>query len=285
MPVLSILACEMLEDELVHVLSKDHGIKQLYLVENTNSFRLTRKLKSKELHPLVFHFDRLPDIVTENERNIFLDLILRFSKFDFLKNIHAELKAKKDEQLIIVVNLLSKNLHADLDRLHSEVCRNAREMSKISDGILIFYGKCAYSSESEADLKSLECPVYFLKDNNKGVADDCISVALGGNSSYTETKVKWGGKGSIYTTPMWSFSFQEWLDGSTPEFNDIKKYFDNPEYEQVFKINTPSLTNSDYDRSVSDFAKYFDMNVIEVKGTMELSFDSYMNAKAGVCKR
>ena len=36
MPVLSIIACGMLEDELVHVLSKDSEIEQLIIVENRN---------------------------------------------------------------------------------------------------------------------------------------------------------------------------------------------------------------------------------------------------------
>ena len=38
MPVLSIIACGMLEDELVHVLSKDSEIEQLIIVENRNMY-------------------------------------------------------------------------------------------------------------------------------------------------------------------------------------------------------------------------------------------------------
>lgn len=45
MPVLSIIACEMLEDELVYVLSKDTEIKHLFVVANRNSFRFVQKLK------------------------------------------------------------------------------------------------------------------------------------------------------------------------------------------------------------------------------------------------
>ena len=46
MPVLSIIACGMLEDELAHVLSRDHEIKQLIVVEN-NSFWFICKLRSE----------------------------------------------------------------------------------------------------------------------------------------------------------------------------------------------------------------------------------------------
>lgn len=283
MPVLSIVACEMLEDELVYVLSEDPDIRQLYLVENTNSFSLTRKLKSKGLRPLIFPFDSLSVIVAKNDRSTFSELISRFSKLSFFKNIHNTLKVGKSKQLIVVVNLLPKDLHADLERLHSEVYHNAREMAEFSDAVLLFYGKCAYSSESGSRLKSLDCPVYFLNDK-KDVAEDCISVALGGNSSYAETKDRWAGKGSFYATPMWVSSFQEWMNDSTSNLNGAEKYLYNPEYDQLFKISTPSLVNGDYHRSVSYFAKHFDMNIIDVKGTMELAFDSYMSAKACVCK-
>jgi hypothetical protein len=48
MPVLSIIACEMLEDELVYVLSKEPEIKRLFVVENRNSFRFVKKLRSEK---------------------------------------------------------------------------------------------------------------------------------------------------------------------------------------------------------------------------------------------
>jgi hypothetical protein len=47
MSVLSIIACGMLEDELVYVLSTDLEIKQLFVVENINSFRFVQKLKQE----------------------------------------------------------------------------------------------------------------------------------------------------------------------------------------------------------------------------------------------
>jgi hypothetical protein len=45
MAVLSIIACGMLEDELVHVLSKDSELKQLIVVEDRDNFGFRRKLK------------------------------------------------------------------------------------------------------------------------------------------------------------------------------------------------------------------------------------------------
>lgn len=272
MPVLSIVACEMLEDELVHVLSIDHDIRQLYLVEDTNSFRLTRKLKSRGMRPFIFPFDRLSAIVMENSRNLFSEGILRFPKFSIFKKIHYALKAGKCDHLIIVVNLLPKDLHADTDRLHSEVYRNARDMAKFSDGILLFYGKCAYSYESKTKLKSLDCPVYFLKDNNSEVVEDCISTALGGNDAYTKTDQL--GKGVFYATPMWITYMKERIKPDRPS-NDYN-YLNDPNYSHLFKINRLDSDNADFSINASEFAKTFDMDIININGTMKIAIDSYM---------
>ncbi len=280
MPVLSIVACEMLEDELVHVLSIDNDIRQLYLVENTNSFSLTRKLKSRGMRPMIFPFERLSAIVMENSRDLFSEIILCLSKFSFFKKIHNTLKTEKCEQLIIVVNLLPKDLHADTDRLHAEVYRNARDMAKFSDGILIFYGKCAYSNESRTRLESLDRPVYFLKDNNSEVVEDCISTALGGNDAYTKTGQP--GKGAFYVTPMWITYMKDWIKPGRSS-NDYK-YLNDPNYSLLFKVNRPDSDNADFSRNASEFAKTFDMDIININGTMKVATDSYMNAKLAVCK-
>jgi len=65
MPVLSIIACEMLEDELVYVLSKDQNTARLVLVENRQCFRFVRKLKSENCQARLFPLDRIPFILKQ----------------------------------------------------------------------------------------------------------------------------------------------------------------------------------------------------------------------------
>ncbi len=203
MPVLSIIACEMLEDELVYVLSKDLEIKHLFVVENRNSFRFVQKLKSEDLKPFMFSSDRLYPIVSESNRRSLGSFMKKLSNIPIFKKISGVLNKKKEQELTVVVNLLRKDLHSDIDHLQSEVYLNAKEMSEISDGILLFYGKCGYSSEKvQADLQKLDCPVYFLRDDERNIVDDCVSVALGGNEIYTKTMLLGNGRGAIYATPM-----------------------------------------------------------------------------------
>jgi len=65
MPVLSIIACRMLEDELVHILSKDRELKQLIVVENRGNLEFLRKLKSKNCTPRTVFLDRIPMLLKE----------------------------------------------------------------------------------------------------------------------------------------------------------------------------------------------------------------------------
>ncbi len=63
MPVLSIIACDMLEDELAYVLSKDSDLEQMILVEKRECFGLQRKLKSLGCLPALIPLDRVPEIL------------------------------------------------------------------------------------------------------------------------------------------------------------------------------------------------------------------------------
>jgi Protein of unknown function (DUF1638). len=283
MPVLSVVACEMLEDELVYVLSKDLEIKQLFVVENINSLRFVQKLKSENLKPFMFSSDRLYSIVSESNRRLPDSFTKIFSNIPIFKRTSGALNKKKGQQLTVIVNLLRKDLHSDIDHLQSEVYRNSKEMSKISDGILLFYGKCGYSSEKvQDDLRRLDCPVYFLRDDEKNIVDDCVSVALGGNKIYTKTMLLGNGKGAIYATPMWLSSLNETDYRSTVSFKNISKYLSSPMYSLLFKINNQNYKDNNFRRNASEFAKIFDMETIDVDGTMDIAINSYTEAKTSI---
>jgi hypothetical protein len=47
MPVLSIIACRMLEDEIVHLLSVDREVREILLVDGKESLGLSGKLRAQ----------------------------------------------------------------------------------------------------------------------------------------------------------------------------------------------------------------------------------------------
>jgi hypothetical protein len=56
-PILSIIACEMLEGELICIFLKDGSLNKLLVAENRQCFRFVRKLRSKNCHPRFFPLD------------------------------------------------------------------------------------------------------------------------------------------------------------------------------------------------------------------------------------
>ncbi|AKB82849.1 hypothetical protein MSBR3_2271 [Methanosarcina barkeri 3] len=313
MPVLSIIACEMLEDELAYVLSEDHDLGQLIVLENRQSFRFVRKLKSRNCQLRLFPLEKVPIFLKGVNNSVYnsasvniLKLLLKFQFFEKIPH-HIRKKSKEKnneknnekndekndeknneknkEKPIIVVNTLKLGLHADCELLRSEIYQHIKKMAAFSDGILIFYGNCGHSlRNTEEEFKDLPCSLYFLKDEKGEIVDDCISVALGGNDNYAEVMQGGNGTGMIYLTPMWASSWKQMRKESnnTSDFNDsfLKRH-----YKKVVKINNNISTGSEFDENVLDYAQTFDMSIAEMEGSMEIASRSYLNAKNNVCKR
>ncbi|WP_292388566.1 DUF1638 domain-containing protein [Methanosarcina sp. UBA5] len=207
-----------------------------------------------------------------------------FSSFSILKKFCR--KRKLREEVSVVVNLLSLGLHADLEILKTEVYRNIREMSLFSDRILIFYGTCEHApGKLEEDLSDLECPLFFLKRpkrrNYKGLHQ---SGARRKRSLCHRVMAKFQGMGTIYLTPMWASSWKKLEnENGSQDFN--KHYLKNPLYCLAPRIDSGLVDDPDFHVNVKDFACPFDMKVVNLKGSLEITEQSYLNARNGVTKK
>jgi hypothetical protein len=68
MPVLSIVACRMLEDELAYVLSADGEVQELLLVDGKEALSLSAKLKAQNRPHLLLGRDRIAPHLQERQR-------------------------------------------------------------------------------------------------------------------------------------------------------------------------------------------------------------------------
>lgn len=280
MPILSIIACRMLEDELVHVLSKDSQLKQLIVVENRDSSGFLRKLRQRNCNPRTVFLDRIPMLMKGQANPDFRVFTRLLSGFPLFKKLCR--KRKDRENISVVVNILSLSLHADIEILKTEVYKNIREMASFSDRILIFYGTCGHAlGKLEEDLSDIECPLFFLKDRNGEVIEDCISLALGGNEAYARAMTEFQGMGTIYLTPMWASSWKK-LENETGNRDFNKHYLKNPLYCLAAKIDNGFTNDPDFHTNVKDFACTFGMKVVNLKGNVEITEKSYLNARNGV---
>ncbi len=299
MPVLSIIACDMLEDELTYILSKDSKLEQLILVDKKECFGLQRKLKSLGCLPALIPLDRIQEILKGEKNQSFQSILKPFCGFRFIENIRRKLENGYKKRVTVVANMLKMGLHIDNELLKAEVYRNIREMSRFSDRILIFYGTCGHSLVNiEKDFEGLRCQLYFLKDDKGGIIEDCISTALGGNDAYV--RVMGEGEGTFYLTPMWAsgrmiadlrtegtlfYPTPTWASDRMKfpkeKFSELsendKKYIKR--YGRVAKINTGLSYEPDFDENVRYFARFFNLKIVEIQGSKKIAEQSYQNAK------
>ncbi len=279
MPVLSIIACGMLEDELAYVLSGDRELAQLILVENSEHFGLQRKLKSLGCLPALIPLDRVPEILIR-ENNQSLHAILKpLCCFNFVKKIRNKLEKQHKPEVTVVANMLRRGLHVDVEMIRIEVYKKIMEMSRFSDRILIFYGTCGHSlANLEKDFENLGCQLYFLKDEKGEIVEDCISVALGGNDVYARALVNGESEGTFYLTPMWASNWEEKPNGNAIFSSEFDNKFLKL-YGRAAKINTGLSYEPDFDKNVRNFAQFFNLEIVELKGSKKIAEQSYQNAK------
>ncbi len=285
MPVLSIIACGMLEDELVHVLSKDSGLKQLIVVEDRGNLEFLRKLKSKNCTPWTAYLDRVPMLLKDGD-SLNSGAHMKFlSLLPLYKKIREKRELIEKKKVTVVVNLLRLDLHSDLEQLKAKVYENIREMASFSDNILVFYGSCGHTfGKLGEDFAGLGCPLSFLKDKDGEMIEDCISLALGGNEAYAGCMLEFRSMGTIYLTPMWASSWKRLENESEGrEFNN--RYLKNSLYCLAAKIDTGLANNSKFDENVKEFARKYDMKITDLKGSMEIAEQSYLAARNGTTKK
>jgi hypothetical protein len=285
MPVLSIIACGMLEDELVHVLSKDIDLKQLIVVEDRGNLEFLRKLKSKNCTPRTAFLDRVPMLLNDGDSLSSGAHIKFLSLLPPFKKIREKRELVESKKVTVVVNLLRLGLHSDLDQLKAKVYETIREMAPFSDNILIFYGTCGDTfGKLEEDFLDLGCPLSVLKCKDGKMIEDCISLALGGNEAYARCMLEFRGMGTIYLTPMWASSWKRLeIEAEGREFNN--KYLKNPLYCMAAKIDTGLVHNSEFDENVKEFACRYDMKIADLKGSVEIAEQSYLAARNVTIKK
>ncbi len=270
MPVLSIIACRILEDELTRVLSMDHTLRYLFLVDNPDGMGLSRKLRAQNRAHLLVVREEIPNRIKDLQKGNFGKIIKPLiNKFRFNRGQASE--NASEQELVVVVNVLKMALHSDGKLLKDEVYKNIRDMSTFSNGVLLFYGLCGNSlGDIGNDLRDLSCPIYFLTDKDDKRVDDCIAVALGGNKRYEETLSRFSGVG-IFFTPMWAFNWRE-IDkevSKSSKSQSLGSMLNSLGYKRVAKLDTGLHYISDFEveLKISEFASSYGLEIVGLQGS------------------
>lgn len=285
MPVLGIIACRALEDELAHVIAEDGELRNLIIINNLDCFDLSRKLRSKNRRHLMAAWEDIPEMLS-NVRGTGPGILKLLGGSRLLCSILGR-PENPGEEVVIVVAMLKIALHIDNKMLRAEVSKDIERMSQFSDSILLFYGRCGNALQDIESPGDRKCPLFFLTDESGERVDDCIAAALGGNKQYGEALSSNQGVG-FFCTPMWAST----LDSADRE---VKKYAiehrQKPKsfgdvlvelgYTKIARLDTGLNFTNDFqvDSTINWFASRYNLKVVRLRGSVEIAKRCYNQAK------
>jgi len=242
--ILGIMACPILEDELIYSLRNDGEEKNIFLLDNDHNKMIIPKLEENGISYTVLDERRF----LSGEANI------------------------PDDGYRVVIWMMDLGLHEEPENLRIRIRELMSEFQGHVDAIALYYGLCGNGLAGIEDWASanLVVPVTICKDRHGKVCDDCICVPMGGTDNYLRLLKKY--PGIMYFTPGMACSFEEFLD-SMELFKGIEKgdremfkmILEMADYKYVMKIQTGLGDQKNFQRCVEDFAKEYELDVMELE--------------------
>ncbi|MDO5853398.1 MAG: DUF1638 domain-containing protein [Thermoplasmata archaeon] len=178
---LGIIACPMLEDELIHSLKEDPEDKRVIVLETDACGSLKRKLEENGVpYDCADEFDLM---------NGWVDI--------------------DDSRYNVIVKMNDLGLHAEPVKLKEFVQDELIDMQGRVDAVGLYYGMCGNATwdvSRWAD-EHLTYPVAVFRDRTGRVCDDCIGVAVGGLEGYQRVLKNYTGE--LLLTPAFATN---WID-------------------------------------------------------------------------
>jgi hypothetical protein len=274
MPVLSLIGCKILEDEITHVLLEHRQNSSVILIDDLESMELARKLRSLNIPFSKAPFDRVEDLLVNTEKGNAAKFISRF------------FKQGNASDLVIVVKIMELGLHRDHHLLREGVEHQIIDMSKFSDGIFLFYGLCGNSLKGIEEIEEdLECELYFPTDSDGNIVDDCISIAAGGNKIYDDLFRKCSGTGTLFLTPMWASKWDFAGDSNQDMLGQNCNAFFTEKIGKLVKLDTGLHYEKDFNENILALSKHFNSEVIKTKGSTEIVDTCYPKVRDEIIEK
>ncbi len=251
---MAIIGCRLFEDELVHVLSRDEDLDELFVVDDDESGDLRRKLAESEIEAKIspVAVERLP-------------------------------KLRRPAGFSAIVWVKPMALHQKPEKLREDVLDSIVKLGPLSDSILLFYGLCGNAFKKiDEDVLERNARVAILRDARGQIVDDCIGCALGGTEEYFDRLKK--SHGTFFLTPMWAANWRELFHKVQilPDPNDVEgaKYiFQCVGYKKVLKMETGLGDQGRFEHQVAEFSGLFDFERDSIRCDPNVVETSYEDAK------
>ncbi len=254
---LGMVGCEIMEDEMIDVLSRDGDIDRILVINDgqggkeSDGFirKMPRKNQTTDIR--VVHVDQMSEVSTEG--------------------------------YTIIVWMKPMALHQKPEKLHDDVADTLRILRDSCDLVLLFYGLCGNAFKKVQELEDhAEVPILILRDSQGQVVDDCIGAVLGGTDEYLKQLKEF--KGAFFLTPMWGSNWREMLHKvqimpSEEDIEGARYVFDAVGYDKVVKIDTGLGDEEHFEEKVDEFAQLFNFARKHLQGDISLVHETYKKAK------
>lgn len=252
--MMGVIGCQMFEDELIHLVSRDKEIETLFVIRSDDARGLLEKL---ERHP--------PQCPVE------------------LVEVGDVASLRLPEGFSLLLWIKPMALHSKPEKLNQEVVDSIVLLEKSCGSLLLFYGLCGNAFRKfERTVEPFSIPVVILRDGKSEIVDDCIGTVLGGTEEYYQMLKR--SSGTFFLTPMWAEHWRELFHKVQilPDPNDVEgaRYiFQNVGYKKVMKLDTGLGEQERFERNIDEFASIFEFIREDVACTLSVIEDSYDKAK------
>lgn len=253
--VLGIVGCEVLMNEIAHVISMDGDVSSVIVIDTPESRELAERLK-------VLSPSKTIEIKTEAEVGT---------------NVPG-IGTK------VIVKVMPIGLHQRKTELREEVLAQAMKMQKVCGSILIFYGLCGNAfRDIERLTNDFTAPVTILRDDRSLIVDDCVGAELGGTEEYLAYLRSEHGEYPL--NAMWAekwrhYMFETQLLRDPSDLEEAKMVFQCMGYSRVAKLDTGLGDPNEFEKEVREFASLFELEVVSVRCQLRVVEESYRTAAA-----
>ena len=185
--ILGIIACPMLDDNLVYSLSNDPEEKTVAVVDNPYNTSIRRKLEEKGVAYETIAWD------------------------DFVSGMYTPDR----DRFNVVIVMINLGLHAVPEKLKDLVEDMTRDISPHVDAFGFYLGTCGnYEWNLPAWCKENGLkPATTFFDGEGHLCHDCVGIAISGGPRYLELQHKY--MGHLYIFPAMATNFDEFMEADS----------------------------------------------------------------------
>ena len=259
--IMGVIACPMLEDELIYSILCDTDDKVVYVVNTGYQGSLVKKLSNQAI----------PYTLVE----------------EYTLNRAREDLDRSRYNIVIYMNRLG--LHEHPKNLKNTIEEETAFYLDIFDTIMVFYGLCGnYGWDiSKFASERSSIPVITLRDEKDRICDDCIGVAVGGTDKYLSLNKAY--TGVLYLTPAMATNWEDFNRASemmrgcdVSDHSMMRMIFEMCGYKYALKLDTGLGDREEYEKCAQEICREMNLELLTPEDnwtTLEPVKNAYNKAK------